>query len=456
MPSAASSATTLRRPVSGNSALPSTGRVRPADGAVGPGPDGRRLRRAQGSGQCADRSCTGHNDLSRPPPTKEAALSSVRVNRAVAAVALLYGAFALLLPQSAVEVLGVPLVVAGAYFGGVRGGLLTALWAILVTTVSFFVLHDVQTGYYAVSVVAYAAVGIGLGSAVERVGTQRRRLQDVVDDMQAMQRQQRASQKRYRLLFEASNDAVYLHGLDAHGEPSRFVAVNDSACRLLGYTREELLGLTPRAGQQIPVEVSSSLTEVDGELMVLSISRDITGRKRTERRLEQLSLHDELTGLKNRRGFYVLLPEQGKRARRSGARVIVLYGDIDGFKAINDNLGHKRGDDVLMAVAEALRVAFRETDLIARLGGDEFCVAAESTSEPAVLVQRLDEAIAAAGENLGLPVTLSYGTVVTDWRGLDDPDELLTRADMLMYEAKRTRQAERREEPPDGLAISPG
>lgn len=80
--------------------------------------------------------------LCSPPPTKEAALNTVRVNRAVAAVALLYGVLALLLPQSAVEVLGVPLVVAGAYFGGVRGGLLTALWAILVTTVSFFVLHD--------------------------------------------------------------------------------------------------------------------------------------------------------------------------------------------------------------------------------------------------------------------------------------------------------------------------
>jgi diguanylate cyclase (GGDEF)-like protein/PAS domain S-box-containing protein len=410
----------------------------------------------------------------------------VRVNRAVAAIALLYGAVALLLPHSAVEVLGVPLVVAGACLGGLRGGVLTALWTVLVTTVSFFVLHDVPTVYYAMSVVAYAVVGVGLGWIVERVLTQRRRLLDAVDDLQAMQRQLRASQKRYRLLFEASNDAVYLHGLDSHGEPTRFVAVNESACRLLGYTRAELLGLTPRAvdapatpgqlrrvmerlmhedrivyesarktrdGQQIPVEVSSSLTEVDGDLVVLSISRDIAGRKRTERRLEQLSLHDELTGLKNRRGFYVLLPEQGKRARRSGARVVVLYGDIDDFKAINDTLGHTRGDDVLKALAEALRVTFRETDLIARLGGDEFCVVAESPSEPAALVRRLDEAIAAAGEELGLPVTLSYGTVVTDWRGLEDPDELLTRTDMLMYEAKRARQAERREEPPAEVAL---
>ena len=409
----------------------------------------------------------------------------MRVNRAVAAVAILYGVSALLLPQSAVQLLAVPLVVAGACLGGLRGGVLTALWMTLVTTVSSFVLHDVATGYYAMSVAAYAVVGVGLGWTVERVVTQRRRLQDAVDELQAMHRQLSASQKRYRLLFEASNDAVYLHGLDAHGEPTRFVAVNDSACNVLGYSREELLGLTPRAvdapatpgqlrrvmerllhedsivyesarktrdGQQAPVEVSSSLTDVDGQLLVLSISRDIAGRKKTERRLEQLSLHDELTGLKNRRGFYVLLPEQGKRAKRSGARVVVLYGDIDGFKAINDRLGHKRGDDVLKAVAAALVVAFRETDLISRLGGDEFCVVAESPAEPAILVQRLDEAIAAAGEDLGLSVKLSYGTVVTDWRGLEDPDELLTRADMLMYEAKRARQVERHEEPPEEMA----
>jgi diguanylate cyclase (GGDEF)-like protein/PAS domain S-box-containing protein len=418
-----------------------------------------------------------------PPPTKEAPLNSVRANRAVAAVALLFGVAALLLPESSIEVLGVPLVVAGACLGGLRGGLLTALWAILVITVSFFVLHDVQPDHYAVSVAAYASVGIGLGWAVERVVTQRRQLQDTVAELQATQRQLWASQKRYRLLFEASNDAVYLHGLDAHGEPSPFAAVNNAACRLFGYTRDELLRLTPRAvdapatpgqlrrvmerlmhedsivyesarktrdGRQVPVEISSSMTDVDGDLMVLSISRDIAARKKKELRLEQLSLHDELTGLKNRRGFYVLLPEQGKRAKRSGARVVVLYGDIDGFKAINDRLGHKRGDQVLQAVAEALRVAFRETDLIARLGGDEFCVVAESPSDPEILVRRLDEAIAAAGEELGLHIGLSYGTVVTDWRGLDDPDELLTRADMRMYEAKRARKREG--EMPPGMA----
>ena len=74
-------------------------------------------------------------------------------------------------------------------------------------------------------------------------------------------------------------------------------------------------------GRRIPVEISSSLSEVNGELLVLSISRDITGRKKKERHLEELTLHDELTGLFNRRGFYVMLPEQGKRAKRAGAAV---------------------------------------------------------------------------------------------------------------------------------------
>jgi diguanylate cyclase (GGDEF)-like protein len=205
-----------------------------------------------------------------------------------------------------------------------------------------------------------------------------------------------------------------------------------------------------RDGRVFPVEVSSSLTEVDGELLVLSISRDISDRKKAEEELQRLSLLDELTGLFNRRGFHVMIGERRKRARRSGTRLVVLYADLDGLKDINDTRGHARGDRALVGVANALRQAFRETDLVARLGGDEFVVVAEAqpSPDPAALSARLDEALVEAGTEAGERLTMSYGTVVTDWRGLEDPDALITRADMLMYEAKRDRQAGRQEEPP--------
>jgi len=397
---------------------------------------------------------------------------SQRVRRSLIVCAALFGVAVLLLPVPAIELLGVPLIVAAAYLGGLRGGVVMAAWAVAVATAGHFLLARAEPGEFAVSLILYAAVAIGLGLGIDRFVEQRRQLLDAVERAEAMQRQLVASQKRYRLLFEVSNDVVYLHGLDADGEPTPFVAVNDAACESLGYTRGELVGLTPRAidaavapgqmrrmmqellvedrvvyesvrrhrdGSRTPVEISSSLTEVDGELMVISISRDISGHKESQRRLEQLSLHDELTGLKNRRGFNVFLAEQSKRAKRSGGKSVVLYGDIDGFKAINDTYGHHRGDDVLTAVAWALRTTFRESDLLARLGGDEFCVVAEADADAEVLAGRLREAVSAAGQRLGIEVSISCGVVVADWHGLDAPDQLLAHADALMYEAKRAK-----------------
>lgn len=384
--------------------------------------------------------------------------------------ALAYAAAAVVLPLEIVEIAGAPLVVAGAYLLGLRGGFVVALWAVFVATVAFLVVHEGDLGDYLVSVTGYLIIGVWVGIAVDRFSSQRRRLEEAGEAAGLARKQLAASEQRYRLLFERSADPVYLHGLDAAGEPTPFIAVNDATCEMLGYTREELRGLTlravdaapapgqlrrmmrqlvqegfvryetvrrTRAGELIPVEVSSSLTEVEGELVVLSISRDLRERQREVRRLQELTLRDALTGLFNRRGLDVMLPEQAKRAKRSGCPVIVVYGDIDDFKKLNDTYGHERGDDVLVAVASALRGAFRETDLIARLGGDEFCVVAEAEDiEPEKLGRRLDRAVESAADEVGLPVRLSHGQVVTDWRGLEDPRALLTEADARMYEAK--------------------
>ena len=209
---------------------------------------------------------------------------------------------------------------------------------------------------YVVTVASYLVLGVAGRPRRGPLHRQKRQLEEAVEEAGLARKQHAASEGRYRLLFERSADPVYLHGLDAHGEPTRFIAVNDATCDLLGYTREELRGLTPRAidaapapGQlrrmmaraaaggrgalrerapdarrrADPVEVSSSLTEVEGELVVLTISRDISERQREVRRLQELTLRDELTGLFNRRGLDVMLPEQAKRSKRSGRPVIV-------------------------------------------------------------------------------------------------------------------------------------
>ena len=397
-------------------------------------------------------------------------MRSRRLGIVMVLLGLAYALAAFFLPLEVVEILGAPLVVAGAYFLGLRGGIVVALWATLVATIAFLSFHQGDLGDYLVTAIGYVIIGVLVGLAVDRFSRQKRQLEEAAAEARLAHKQFVASEGRYRLLFEQSAEPVYLHGLDPAGEPTRFLAVNDAACALLGYTREELRGLTPRAidaapapgqlrrmmvqllregsvhyesvrrtrdGRLIPVEISSSLTDVQGDLVVLSISRDITERQREVRRLQELTLRDELTGLLNRRGLDVMLPEQAKRAKRSGRPVIVVYGDIDRFKTLNDAYGHERGDEVLVAVSEALQAAFRETDLIARLGGDEFCVIAEADDiKPVLLGERLDAAVKAAGEHVGMDVGLSHGEVTTDWRGLEDPRAVLAEADARMYVAK--------------------
>lgn len=174
--------------------------------------------------------------------------------------------------------------------------------------------------------------------------------------------------------------------------------------------------------------------------------------RRLNARLEELSLKDPLTHLYNRRHLMMRLEEELGRVRR-GKPLAVLMIDLDRFKRVNDQHGHQRGDEVLMAIAGAIREATREVDVPGRYGGDEFVVLLPDTTPPQAeaVGERLVAAVRGQGESFDreLPVTASVG--LAQARRGDEARPLIQRADALAYRAKEAGgdRLEAEEAPPE-------
>lgn len=162
--------------------------------------------------------------------------------------------------------------------------------------------------------------------------------------------------------------------------------------------------------------------------------------------ISQLSLTDELTGLHNRRGFYLLAEQALREARRHGSRCLLLYVDVDGLKPVNDRHGHGAGDNLIVTVARALTSTLRDSDIVARIGGDEFCVLAiDPEVNGKALTARLRAALdrASAPGSLLYPVSASIGYATAPVKPDTSVDQLVLAADAAMYEDKRARRADR-------------
>ncbi len=285
----------------------------------------------------------------------------------------------------------------------------------------------------------------------------------------------RESEERFRTLFNQASDSIYL--LKSTDEGLIIVDANHVACATHGYTYEGLIGkplaildesesrkyLNERTGRLMagetltfevrhvrkdgstfPVEISAQLIKIADEPYVLAIDRDISERKRMEEELRALSLTDELTGLYNRRGCLTLGEQLLKIANRQKKGVFVLYADVDNLKNINDELGHQTGDQALMDVATILKEKYRESDVIARIGGDEFVVIPVGTSGDSdkLIKSRLQKEldIFTAQINRSYKLSISIGVAYSDPGESCSIEELLTRADKLMYEQKKIRK----------------
>ncbi len=191
------------------------------------------------------------------------------------------------------------------------------------------------------------------------------------------------------------------------------------------------------------------------------ILTDISHLKRQETQLLHLATHDPLTGLHNRREFNAILERHLSRVRRYGNSGALLWMDLDGFKEINDGLGHKTGDELLASLAHRMRATVRDSDVLARLGGDEFAVLYPNVDEAQVQMAagRLLDAIrkhtAVIGGQL-LRSTSSMGIVLFPEHG-NSASELLMKADIAMYRAKAAgRNRIVMYSPDDEKAESPG
>jgi diguanylate cyclase (GGDEF)-like protein len=176
---------------------------------------------------------------------------------------------------------------------------------------------------------------------------------------------------------------------------------------------------------------------IDG---IVATAVDITSLVAARERLHHLATHDELTGLLNRSAFRDRLNDALTATRAHHVPVSALFCDVDGFKAVNDRLGHRAGDEVLAEIAARLRSAVRETDLVARYGGDEFVlafVADDPRTTKCVLdrVQLLLDAPIVLSTGTEITVRTSTGCAIDDGHG--DIDDLLAAADAAMYAAKQ-------------------
>jgi diguanylate cyclase (GGDEF)-like protein/PAS domain S-box-containing protein len=188
----------------------------------------------------------------------------------------------------------------------------------------------------------------------------------------------------------------------------------------------------------------SPIRDASGEAIGASvISRDITDRKRLEEELAHQALHDSLTGLPNRELFQDRL-RQSLQPVRSRPEAIghhaLLFLDLDDFKLINDTLGHRIGDELLIAVAARLREAIRATDTAARLGGDEFTILLENVTDEAEAIAAAERIIDALRQPFELGdhqvvISASIG-IAFGAAGQDRPDDVLRSADTALYEAK--------------------
>jgi diguanylate cyclase (GGDEF)-like protein/PAS domain S-box-containing protein len=281
----------------------------------------------------------------------------------------------------------------------------------------------------------------------------------------------RASEQRFQALVQHSSEAVIL--VDADGKVEY---VSESMTRVFGYSEAHLLGrrLTQILDSDAGARLREGLAEVaerpygvlelelplhhrDGHQCTVQFTvtnlldnpsvgglvlntRDISERRQLEDQLVHQAFHDSLTSLANRALFKDRVDHALARTKRQTPSVAVLFLDLDGFKEVNDSLGHAAGDRLLIQVGERLAASVRPSDTVARFGGDEFAVLVEDASDDIDVIQVAERVLEGLrqpfevnGRELHVRGSMGIARMESD---VDGADHLLRNADLAMYRAK--------------------
>lgn len=261
----------------------------------------------------------------------------------------------------------------------------------------------------------------------------------------AIERQRLLTQ--YHRLLETSPDGIVVVDGD-----NRMLFVNRQACKMLERDPSACVGETLpsdlRAADTDEVRLSSHrVAEVRSvpvdwnHIPATLISyRDITARKRAESRLKHLVQYDQLTGLASRTYFFDQMTRMVSGVRRNGGSFALMFMDLDGFKVINDSMGHDTGDEVLCKVSKRISANIRTGDFLARLGGDEFALVLPNVKNPEEVAHVAEKLLAGFEQPLDLSglkvgLGLSIGVAICPQSGVE-VQSLYQAADMAMYRAK--------------------
>ncbi len=282
------------------------------------------------------------------------------------------------------------------------------------------------------------------------------------------------SESRFRHVFEGAAVAIFIMNVDG-----KIISVNEAAAGISRFSAQELIGLpfllpvseddsldsarefdgilsgevnTCRAERRILrkdgtcawLRTSVSIAKKNGApSAVIALGEDITEQKLSGERLRYEATHDALTGLANRRHFEAVLDHSIDSARLEGSEFSLFYLDLDGFKMVNDSLGHTAGDLLLRAVSDRLKADLRNGEFLARVGGDEFTIiqprseAQDRTEELACeILQALNEPFRIQSQDISIGASVGISRYPMDGA---DVDSLLQGADTAMYFAKQNR-----------------